>query len=251
MQPVRGADAACTHPPRYFSEAASLLPTILSNVLHNFYATAALSTSPLIIIEYGRCAGLYPHSCPAPAVNTTAQMNFSIQCCLSYAHWPHRCDGPCQERVRHLPHDAVHGCHSIAACIEARVCPGQPKKINESLPACLLHDTTPEQQKAVERAPLHEQCRAKLTWLQTAFTTSLVQGTPDPCFNLLYSAHHGAHAHRQSGSPYSASLQSDAVAAEAKTLKNFARNSTYPYFLGVPKACVCPRHMLPDISNTA
>ena len=54
------------HVARYFSEAASQLPTILNNVLHNFYATAALSTSPLIITEYGRCAWPSMHNCPAP-----------------------------------------------------------------------------------------------------------------------------------------------------------------------------------------
>ena len=45
--------------------------------------------------------------------------------------------------------------------------------------------------------------------------------------------------HRQSGSPYSPSLQSDAVAAEANTLKNFARNSTYPLFLGMLMILSC------------
>ena len=59
--------ALTLHVRRYFSEAASQLPTILNNVLHNFYATAALSTSPLIITEYGRHARPFLHSCPAPA----------------------------------------------------------------------------------------------------------------------------------------------------------------------------------------
>ena len=40
--------------PRYFSEAASLLPTILNNVLHQYFTNSPLSTSPLIITEYGR-----------------------------------------------------------------------------------------------------------------------------------------------------------------------------------------------------
>ena len=74
-KPWHGTDAACARSPRYFSEAASLLPTILNNVLHNFYATAALSTSPLIITEYGRYAGLFLHRCPALAMLTTAHTN--------------------------------------------------------------------------------------------------------------------------------------------------------------------------------
>ena len=65
MQPVCMALMLHAHVRRYFSEAASQLPTILNNVLHNFYATAALSTSPLIITEYGRYASPFLHSCPA------------------------------------------------------------------------------------------------------------------------------------------------------------------------------------------
>ena len=65
IQPVCMALTRHAHVRRYFSEAASLLPTILKNVLHNFYATAALSTSPLIITEYGRYARLFQHSCHA------------------------------------------------------------------------------------------------------------------------------------------------------------------------------------------
>ena len=68
MQPVCMALTLHGHVRRYFSEAANLLPTILNNVLHNFYATAALSTSPLIITEYGRFARLFLHSCPALVV---------------------------------------------------------------------------------------------------------------------------------------------------------------------------------------
>ena len=60
MQPVCAALTLHARVRRYFSEAASQLPTILNNVLHNFYATAALSTSPLIITEYGRCACAVP-----------------------------------------------------------------------------------------------------------------------------------------------------------------------------------------------
>lgn len=64
MQPVCMALTLHAHVRRYFSEAASLLPTILNNVLHNFYATAALSTSPFIITEYGRYAPPFLLSCP-------------------------------------------------------------------------------------------------------------------------------------------------------------------------------------------
>lgn len=76
-------------------------------------------------------------------------------------------------------------------------------------------------------------CRATAVWLQG--DTNRLLFKRDLSRNLSYSPHfRAARMHRQSGSPYSASLQSDAVAAEAETLKNFARNSTYPYFLGTP-----------------
>ncbi|KAK9843505.1 hypothetical protein WJX81_006490 [Elliptochloris bilobata] len=58
----------------YFSEPASLLPTILGNVLHDFYSASALSSSPLIVTEYGRQSGSpYSLSLQSDAVGAEAK----------------------------------------------------------------------------------------------------------------------------------------------------------------------------------
>ena len=179
-------------------------------------------------------AGIHGHACaavPALAVHTTAQTRLFRDIAVSQCTLEAHARGGLMSGTGQAPaHDATWGCqvHSCMQWISHSPLAARNLGLHY---ACMMLI-----QSSVWLRSAHvcmEQSRACAAWRQMA------QWHKRPCCTH----HHAARAHRQSGSPYSASLQSDAVAAEASTLKNFARNSTYPYFLGrsmhVPASAIC------------